>query len=283
VKRYLAALSLVVACTNERPLPPTSSADESTPQDGGTLVRRLGGDVVTLNPVLANSLWDRYIDFYLFTPMVNFDSNLQVIPGLADKWEISDDGKLYTFHLNQGATFSDGAPVRASDVLFTLRKIVDPQTEAPQIAGGFEQVDRKTTRVIDEHTIVIGFKQELAAELTKFNDLLVLPEHVYGKGDFKTDFLTRAVGSGPYRVREWRHADRIVFEANRAYFLGAPAITHIEMRFIPDTNTLLNLVRAHEIDVTGDITVNQLQELRKMPGVTTKLVPTNSFMSASTR
>ena len=65
MKRYLAALLLVVACTNERPLPPSSSVDESTPQDGGTLVRRLGGDVVTLNPVLANSLWDRYIDFYL--------------------------------------------------------------------------------------------------------------------------------------------------------------------------------------------------------------------------
>ena len=114
MKRYLAALLLVVACSNERSLPPTSSAEESTPQDGGTLVRRVGGDIVTLNPVLANSLWDRYIAFYLFTPMVNFDSNLQVIPGLADKWEISDDGKLYTFHLNQGATFSDGVPVRAS-------------------------------------------------------------------------------------------------------------------------------------------------------------------------
>ena len=95
--------------------------------------------------------------------MVNFDANLQVIPGLADKWEISDDGKQYTFHLNPSATFSDGSAVTASDVLFTLQKIIDPQTEAPQIAGGFEQVDLKTTRVIDEHTIVIGFKQELAS------------------------------------------------------------------------------------------------------------------------
>jgi peptide/nickel transport system substrate-binding protein len=248
VKRYLLALLLVVACSNERPLPQTSSTEEATPQDGGTLVRRLGGDVVTLNPVLANSLWDRYLAFYLFTPMVHFDSNLQVIPGLADKWEISDDGKLYTFHLNPGATFSDGSPVRASDVLFTLRKIVDPQTEAPQIAGGFEQVDLKNTRVVDDHTIVIAFKQELAPQLTKFNDLLVLPEHVYGKGDFKTDFLARAVGSGPYRLVRRVPGKEILLERRPEYWAAKPHLQQVLFKVITDDTTSWNAMKRGDID-----------------------------------
>jgi len=263
VKRYLAALFLVVACSNERSLPPTSSAEESTPQDGGTLVRRLGGDVVTLNPVLANSLWDRYVAFYLFTPMVHFDSNLQVIPGLADKWEISDDGKQYTFHLNPGATFSDGSPVLASDVLFTIRKIVDPQTEAPQIAGGFEQVDLKTTRVVDEHTIVIGLKQNLAAQLTKFNDLLVLPEHVYGRGDFKTDFFTRAVGSGPYRLVRRVPGKEILLERRPEYWAAKPHLQQILFKVIADDTTSWSAMKRGDIDEMAISSDTWLMESRR--------------------
>lgn len=68
------------------------AVDETTPQDGGTLFRRLAIDVASLNPVLSTSRWDRYVSFYLFTPLVNFDQSLQVIPGLAQKWDISGDG-----------------------------------------------------------------------------------------------------------------------------------------------------------------------------------------------
>ena len=166
VKRFVLALLFLAACTNERPLPPVASTDTAgEPQEGGTLVRRLQGDVDTLNPVLATDLIDRYVEFYLFTPMVNFDANLQPIPGLADKWDISADGKQYTFHLNPKATFSDGTPVRASDVLFTLRKIVDPTVEAPQIAGGFEHTDLRACRVVDDHTVVIAFTEAFAPQL----------------------------------------------------------------------------------------------------------------------
>ena len=98
MKRYLAALFLVLACSNERPLPPTTSVDESTPQEGGTVVRRLQSDVSTLNPILSTSGYDRYVAFYLFTPMVHFDVNLQVIPGLAEKWEYSPAGWKFTLH-----------------------------------------------------------------------------------------------------------------------------------------------------------------------------------------
>jgi len=263
VKRYLAALFLVLACSNERPLPPTTSVDESTPQEGGTVVRRLQSDVSTLNPILSTSGYDRFVAFFLFTPMVHFDVNLQVIPGLAEKWDITPDGKLYTFHLNPSATFSDGSPVRASDVLFTLKKIVDPQNEAPQIAGSFEQLDLRNTKVIDDHTIAVAFKQELAAQLAHFNDLLVLPEHVYSKGDFKTDFAARAVGSGPYRLVRREPGKEILLERRPEYWGKRPYLQQVLFKVIIDDGTAWNAMKRGDIDESMIAADTWLMESRR--------------------
>ena len=263
MKRYLAALFLVLACSNERPLPPTTSVDESTPQEGGTVVRRLQSDVSTLNPILSTSGYDRFVAFFLFTPMVHFDVNLQVIPGLAEKWDITPDGKLYTFHLNPSATFSDGSPVRASDVLFTLKKIADPQNEAPQIAGGFEQLDLRNTKIIDDHTIAVAFKQELAAQLAHFNDLLVLPEHVYSKGDFKTDFAARAVGSGPYRLVRREPGKEILLERRPEYWGKRPYLQQVLFKVIIDDGTAWNAMKRGDIDESMIAADTWLMESRR--------------------
>jgi len=264
VKRFAALLLLVVACTNERPLPAVSTAeDQNKPQDGGTVIRRLPGDVATLNPVMAQSIHDRYVDFYLFTPMVHFDANLQVMPGLAEKWEISADGKEYTFHLNPSATFSDGTPVRASDTLFTLKKIVDPTTEAPQIAGSFEQLDLKTTRVVDDHTIIVAFKEALAPQLTQFNNLLVLPEHVYARGDFKNDYISKVVGNGPYRLVRRVPGKEILLERRPEYWGLRPNLQRVLFKVITDDATGWNAMKRGEIDETIITTDTWLAESRR--------------------
>ena len=251
MKRFFAtALLLLAACRNERPLPPIAVEDETTPQDGGTVIRRLDGDISSLNPILGSSTWDVYVAFYLFTPLVYFDSSLQVIPGLAQKWEISDDGKQYTFHLNPAATFSDGTPVRASDVLFTLKKIVDPQTEAARVAGGFEQLDLRASRVIDDHTILVAFKEALAPQLTRFNDVMVLPEHVYSKGNFKTDFATTAVGSGPYRLVRRTPGSEIVLQKRPDYWGERPHLDGVVFKVIVEDSTAWNAMKRGDIDET---------------------------------
>ncbi|HEX9492784.1 MAG TPA: ABC transporter substrate-binding protein [Thermoanaerobaculia bacterium] len=252
MKRFaLLLLLLAVACTNERPLPTVSTTeDQNKPQEGGTLIRRLQGDVNTLNPVMAQNVNDRYVAFYLFTPLIHLDAELQPIPGLAEKWEISSDGRQYTFHLNPAATFSDGSPVRAGDVLFTLKKIVDPQTEAPQIAGGFDQLDLKATHVVDDHTIVIAFKEAFAPQMTHFNDLLVLPEHVYGRGDFKSDFTSRVVGQGPYRLVRRVQGKEILLERRPEYWGPRPLLQRVLFKAIADDNTAWNAMKRGEIDET---------------------------------
>ncbi|HXG59457.1 MAG TPA: ABC transporter substrate-binding protein [Thermoanaerobaculia bacterium] len=248
----LAAVLLALSCARREapaPPPPAARADD-TPRDGGTLVRRLESDVTTLNPILSSSDYDRLVAFYLFTPMVHFDEKLEVAPGLADRWEVSDDGRVYTFHINEKATFADGKPVRAADVLFTVRKIADPRTEAVQIASGFEQLDLARTRIVDERTIAIAFKEVLASQMIRFNDLLVVPEHVYGKGDFRNDFTSRAVGTGPYRLVRREPGKEIVVERRDDFWGERPHIRTVVFKVIVDGTTAWNALKRGDIDET---------------------------------
>jgi peptide/nickel transport system substrate-binding protein len=188
------------------------------PHDGGMLVRRLSTDIATLNPVRVSTGNDRYVHKYLYTPVLYLDRDLQPIPGLAKSWTISPDGLIYRFKLNERATFSDGSPVRASDVLFTLRKIVDPVSEAPQVASFFEELDLTRSRTIGDHEIEVAFRRPLASQLIHFADVSILPERIYSKGDFNRDFNHLALGSGPYKLvkrdpgrllaRETAHSNR---------------------------------------------------------------------------
>ncbi|MGZ4779737.1 MAG: ABC transporter substrate-binding protein, partial [Thermoanaerobaculia bacterium] len=249
-----ALLTIAVAvgsCSPEaRNAGPGMSVDDSTPQDGGTLIRRLESDIRSLNPILAESKYDRYLSFYLFSTMLYLDTELRPIPGLAQKWEISPDGKDYTFHLNPSATFSDRTPVRASDVLFSLRKIVDPQTEAAQISGGFEQLDLKRTHVVDDQTIVVSFKEALAPQLVRFTDLFIVPEHIYGKGDFKNDYNSTAVGSGPYKLVSREPGKQIIVERREDYWGKKPHLARVVFKVIVDDTTAWNALKRGDIDET---------------------------------
>lgn len=246
-------LLLVVCCSREQKIAQQSlpAPSDDTPRDGGTIYRRLETDVISLNPIIAGSRYDRYVDVYLFTPLVTVDRNLQPAPGLAKEWEISEDGLLYTFKLNEKATFSDGRPVRAGDVVFTLRKVVDPASEAIQVAGAFEYLDMARTRAVDDHTVQIGFRQPLASQLIRFNDVQILPEHVYSKGNFREDYNSaNVVGSGAYKLVRRVPNREIVLERRDDYWDVRPKIKTIVFKVISDHGTAWNAVKRGEVDET---------------------------------
>lgn len=242
---------LSFACAREeRPVRDTVVTDD-TPQDGGTLVRRLDNDIATLNPVMATSRVDRLVDNYLYTPLVYFDRDLDAIPGLAKSWKISDDGLLYRFELNPKATFSDGTPVLAGDVLFTLRKIADPASKAAQVGPSFDQLDLARTRAVDDHTVEVAFKQPLATQLTRFNEVLVVPEHVYSKGSFVNDYNSTAVGSGPYRLVRREAGKEVVVERRDDYWgEQKPYIQTVVLKVVNDHGTAFNALKLGDIDET---------------------------------
>lgn len=200
-----------------------------------------------MNPVLSSSRADRLVAQYLFTPLLRLDSKLQIVPGLADSWEVSSDGLVYRFHLNPRATHADGTPLRPSDVLFTIEKILDPANEALSFSGAFTNFDARRSGVIDESTVEVAFTRPLASQLSKFTDLLVLPEHVYSRGDFRSDFNDQAVGTGPYRLVR-RNAKEIVLERRSDYWGPRVHIRTVVFKVIDDQTVAYNALRRGEID-----------------------------------
>ena len=253
--RFAFALSLLLlgACSKEQPVQPQSAAeDDTTPVDGGTVIRRLDGDIHTLNPVLSDTKYDHYVAAYLFTPLLQLDADLlpTTTGSLTDKYEVSSDGKQYTFHLNPKATFSDGTPVRASDVVFTINKIADPKSESAQFAGHFEQLDATGTHAVDEHTVIVAFKEALAPQIVSFNDVRVIPERKYSQGDFKTAFAMSAVGAGPYRLVRRVPGKEILLERRNDFWGVRPHIQNVLFKVVTDDNTAWNAIKRGDIDET---------------------------------
>jgi peptide/nickel transport system substrate-binding protein len=245
------ALLLLGGCDRgEQGTSATDADDDQPPRSGGTLYRRLDTDVATLNPVLATSRYDILVAPYLFSPIINLDGELRPTAGLAESWDISPDGRQFTFHLNPKARFSDGTPVLASDVVFTLRKIADPRSEALLVGAYFEQMDLSRTRPIDEHTVTVGFREPLASQLVQFATVYVLPEHVYGKGDFRTDYQSSTLGSGPYTLVRRIPGKEVILQRRRDYWGPAVHPDMVIFKVIGNNTTAWSAARVGQIDET---------------------------------
>ena len=250
-RRFLALLLLLAACTKETPAPPPAQPRASVPVaptgpiDGGRLVRRLTNDVKTLNYVLQSSEEERQVLAYVYDPLIDLDQNVNPIPGIATKWEILDGGKSYILHLDERATFSDKRPVRASDVVFTLNKIVSE--DSLQFGGWFEALDRENTKALDEHTVRVAFKEPRVSQLLSFN-IGVMPEHVYGQGDFANN--KKVIGAGPYTLISREVGRSLVMKRRPDYWREKPHIDTVVFRVIADDTVAWNALKRGDVDVS---------------------------------
>ncbi|HEV7240217.1 MAG TPA: ABC transporter substrate-binding protein [Thermoanaerobaculia bacterium] len=232
----------------ETPAPPapatTTQVVETGPVAGGRLVRRLETDVDSLNFVLHSTEDERQVLQYLYDPMIDFDANLEPIPGTVAKWEIEDGGKAYVLHIDPRAKFSDGAPVTAADVIFTLEKIIDEQSV--QFAAWFDGLDREQTKAIDEKTARVVFKEPRVTQLIAFN-IGVMPKHVYGKGDFQKN--KAVIGNGPYVLERRETGKTISLKRNENYWRDKPYIDSVLFRVIADDNVAWNALKRGDVHV----------------------------------
>lgn len=247
---FLLVLTLLAGCRRETPAPPppapakAAAPVQTGPVDGGRIAIRLESDPETLNAVLQTTEDERQVLSFLHDPLIDFDINAKPIPGTAARWEILDGGKTYVLHLDPRATFSDGQPVRASDVVFTLDKIVNDQS--PQYSGWFASLDLAQTKAVDERTVRVVFKDARVAQLLTFN-IAVLPQHVYGKGDFGK--IRKVVGNGPYVLISREAGRSIVLRRNAKYWRAKPHIEQVTFRLITDDTTAWNALKRGDVDV----------------------------------
>jgi peptide/nickel transport system substrate-binding protein len=247
MRRLLAAvvLALTFACTRETPQPPPEPSTPAVqePRDGGRVAVRLEGNVNTLNYLLHTTEDERLVLSFLYDPLIAFDQNLAPIPATVARWEVQDGGRVYLLHLDPKATFSDGKPVRAADVVFTLGKIID--AESYQYAASFETLDREQTKAVDERTVRVAFKEPRAGQLFAFN-IGVLPEHVYSQGDFKKN--RAAIGNGPYVLKQ-RTNQQLLLERREDYWRTKPRVQSVVFRPIADDAVAWKSLQRGDVDV----------------------------------
>ncbi|HEU5162319.1 MAG TPA: ABC transporter substrate-binding protein, partial [Thermoanaerobaculia bacterium] len=255
----LALVICAIACAPPERAVEAPKPAPALPVDGGVLVRHLSTDVGTLNLVMHSTQSEKLVLSYLYDPLLDFNDRLEIIPGLAREWTVSDDHLTWTFKLDPAATFSDGKPVRAADVVFTLRKIVDPKAESVQLAGMFEGLDLENTKPVDEKTVQVVFKSARPSQIYAFN-IGVLPEHVYAKGNFTKAFTNRAVGTGPYVLVKRDPGREIVLERRDDYWREKPYILKIVFKVIGERAQAWNALRTGAIDETVATTDQWLED-----------------------
>jgi peptide/nickel transport system substrate-binding protein len=274
----LAAGLVAAACTDrETPQPPapvttaTTTAPDPGPRPGGRLIRRLEGNINTLSYVHQGTEEERQVLQYIYDPMIDFNAELEPIAGTIARWEISEDGKTYTLHIDPRAKFSDGQPVTAADVLFTLGRILDE--ESVQFAAWYQSMDREQTKAVDEKTVRVVFKEALVPQLIYFN-IGVLPKHVYEKEDLKK--TTKVVGNGPYVLARRETGKNILLERNPNYWREQPYLDSVLFRVIADDSlgwSALTRGDVHVSRVTNDTWARE----KDKPEVASKIAFHNTY------
>jgi peptide/nickel transport system substrate-binding protein len=248
MRRIVVFIILCHGCGGEIPYPGRRTAPEGTRpaiDDNAQLVRRLEGDVKTLNYLLHQTEDERQVLSLLYDSLIDLDHNLQPIPGVVERWEILDGGRTYIFHLDPRATFSDGTPVRAKDVVFTLNKIFDaPST---QFAAAFAGLDRRQTSAVAERTVRVVFDQPHAGRIHAFN-IGVMPEHIYATEGFAT--TTKVVGNGPYVLKNRARDGSVLLERRENYWREKPKIASILFRPIADNLVAWRALQVGVVDVS---------------------------------
>ena len=210
---------------------------------------------MSLNPALENGGASMEWGLLLFSYLVKFDDRGQligdvatVVPTLANGG-ISVDGLTVTYHLRKGVRFSDGTPLTARDCVYSVDAINNPANN-PQSRYGYDII-RKADAPNDT-TLVLHLKKPFAPLITLVmapEGFPILPRHLLaGLPNFNAiPFDSAPVGSGPYRATRWIHGDRVELEPNPYYWQGVAKIHHISVRFVPDSNTALNLLKTREV------------------------------------
>ena len=207
------------------------------------VLRLYAQEPITLDPALAGDANSAEMISKIFSGLVGLDENLEVVPELAESWELSEDGTVYTFHLRDGINFQDGRPITAQDFKYTIERALDPETRSrvagtymQDIVGATDKLTGKATEVrgfevVDDRTIRITIEEPRAYFLPKltYHTFYVVDRNNVEEGD--PTWWLNPNGSGPFKL-DSMNKDEIVLKANENYVWGSPPIetVHFTLR-----------------------------------------------------
>lgn len=269
---------LLAACGGDR-----TGSDEAlgAPVAGGTAVVGVLSDFQAFNPVTNTSVTTfDVMKSMLFTPLVQYDEQLEPRPYLAESWELTDSSVV--FRLRDDVKWHDGRPVTAEDVKFTFDLAKNPET-ASLLGSAYLNMVR-SAEVIDPQTIRFDFIAPHAQALEDFN-WSPLPKHLLRDVPpaelAQAPFNQQPVGSGPFRFVSWERNQQLVLDANPdfpAELGGRPKLDRVVFRVIPEATTMVTELLSGSADVIGwTLLPDQARQLEGQQNVELKHFPSREF------
>ena len=247
---------------------PAAKAEEMT--KGGTLTMGAVEEPDTMNPYLTQLATTTDVLTAVMEGLLSYNDKGELVPQLAESYDISADGLTYTFKLRKGVKWHDGKPFTAADVKATWEIIMNADFAA-WLTLGWDKIEAIDTP--DDFTVVIKTTEKYAPFLAYVGAGLISPKHKIDLGweKFKQEFGRSVVGTGPYKFVKWESGQYIDIEKNAEYWGGAPNLDSIRVKIIPDSNTRMVQLGTGEVQVVDGLGADQYEEAKKLPNVQVSL------------
>jgi peptide/nickel transport system substrate-binding protein len=211
----------------------------------------LSANPTLLNPILSTDSSSSSVEGLIFNGLLRVNEKMELVPDLAESYDISDDNKRYTFYLRRDVKWHDGHLFNAQDVKFTLDTLLDSKTNTVRRSSYMVNGKPIKVVVVDEFTVQFVLPEVFSPFLIR-SSLSILPEHLLADVDINTtSFNIAPVGTGPYVFKEWKAGQYVRLEKNPKYHGGAPNIDKLLMPIIADPNTALVALEKQEVDRAG--------------------------------
>lgn len=242
------------------------------------LLMDIGAEPPVLDPILVEDTSSARIMYDLFAGLLDFDQKNNLRPGLAKKWDISKDGKIYTFYLRDNIKFSDGTPINAYDFVYSWQRLVDPKTassynfilanvlNAKDIISGRLSPDKLGVRALANDIFQVQLSNPDSSFLSSIilPNTFVVPKHIISKYGKNWTLPEHIVTSGAYVLKEHIINGYVLSEKNK-YFYDKDNVKIARVKYLPygEKNVSISSYRANNLDITQSIPVDQYDVLKK--------------------
>ena len=247
-----------------------------------TLRVLLSSQLTTLEPQDTTDTDSAAVRYQIYNGLLKMTEAGEPVADLAESWEISDDGRVYTFTLQDGVTFHDGTELNAEAVVTSFERLIAEERDTS--ASAYFKPIMEDVRAVDPTTVEFTLNEPFAPFLNTLAHPaahIVSPAAVEQYGD---DLGQNPVGTGPYQFVEWVRGERLVLEAFEDYFGGTPNLSRIEYSIVPEAATRVALLETGEADVILRVTPDEAARLAEEPGINLKTTSTARaiFMAINT-
>jgi len=290
----LVSISLLTGCGSTSAEIPTASSTSQSSSGGSVLRYAVESSPKGLfSPLLSNTTYDNNVNNLVYSPLILLDENNEFKPGLAEKYEFSSDNLTLTFNLRKDVKWHDGEEFTADDVAFTFTSMADPKyagsrfNEVSKIVGAQDYHDGKASsvsgiKVIDKNTISFTYIKAFAPALSNFSQRGIIAKHIWSKVDIaswdkQTDLLNKPIGTGPFKIADFKADQYVELAKNDTYFGGTPKIDKFIFK-VTNTETELSELAKGDLDVV-DLTSTKEDDLKtlKNAGITIEEKPSANY------